>query len=558
MTIRRIAAAWAIGCAVASTLWCVTAASRLGVTFDEPVYVTAGLDRWRHGGTGGLMRLGTMPLAVDVVTLPIRIAERWRGEPYRLASDGRGRVADARDLGEVLPIARAGTLAFWWLLLLSAWRLAARAAGAVAAAVAVTWVAAEPSLLAHASLATTDIAATALLLAFAGSLPETDHAWRTRWVGPSLWFALAILAKASAIVFAPVIAIAFAIAGGGRSGPRTRGEWTAVVRSLLRMGALALAIVFVYCGSDWRTEPSFVEWSRSLSPGPLASTSTAIAERLPIFSNAGEGLAQQIKHNVRGHGTFVLGQAYPRAVWFYFPVVLVLKTSAAMQTGLVAVALVAGRALLNRLAAAALMLIALSPAFRVQTGVRMVLPIVALLIVAVAAAAGAAFALPARRRAAAAVAVLITMGTLTTAVRAWPDGLVFVNELWGGSEPYRLVSDSNFDWGQGLPRLRRALASEERPVLLWYWGSDPAALTGPWQLLDVRRVTTADDAAIRAAFAGRTVVVSTTLMFGSVLVDRVPVDVEDRAALERAIAIRRVLEEQGVSERIGTYLVYRL
>jgi hypothetical protein len=60
---------------------------------------------------------------------------------------------------------------------------------------------------------------------------------------------------------------------------------------------------------------------------------------------------------------------------------------------------------------------------------------------------------------------------------AWPDLLAYVNELGGGRrEGYRLLSDSNLDWGQGLPRL--AAWMRERGVVrvqLAYFGTaDPA------------------------------------------------------------------------------------
>ena len=50
-----------------------------------------------------------------------------------------------------------------------------------------------------------------------------------------------------------------------------------------------------------------------------------IAEHLRIFTNAGQGLVKQIQHNIRGHSVFLLGEARPRAFWYYFPVALSIK-----------------------------------------------------------------------------------------------------------------------------------------------------------------------------------------------------------------------------------------
>src|SRR5437016_1651421 len=73
---------WLLAWGLGSSLWCVTADQQLSATFDEPVYVNKGLERWRSGSTAGLMRMGTMPLPVDVQTLPLYLAECWHGAPW--------------------------------------------------------------------------------------------------------------------------------------------------------------------------------------------------------------------------------------------------------------------------------------------------------------------------------------------------------------------------------------------------------------------------------------------------------------------------------------------
>ena len=56
----------------------------------------------------------------------------------------------------------------------------------------------------------------------------------------------------------------------------------------------------------------------------------------------------------------------------------------------------------------------------------------------------------------------------------WPDALRFTNELAGGSvNGYRSVSDSNYDWGQGLPELAEWQQRQVKPVAVWYFGTDP-------------------------------------------------------------------------------------
>src|SRR5207249_1340011 len=97
-------------CGGLSALWCLGAARQLGATHDEPIYLERGLEGWRSFSHGGLLSLGTMPLPTDVQTLPLYLAERWRGQPFDLAVDQE----------MLLPWMRAGTLIFWAVLLLHA------------------------------------------------------------------------------------------------------------------------------------------------------------------------------------------------------------------------------------------------------------------------------------------------------------------------------------------------------------------------------------------------------------------------------------------------------
>src|SRR5260370_23642135 len=116
---RLFAVCWVAAWALLSSAWCVTTARRIGATFDEPTYVTEGLLRWRTGSTAGLMKLGTMPLPVDVQTLPLYLWETWRGTPFDPVAE----------LHTMLPVARAATLLFWWMLLGYAWLIACSLGG---------------------------------------------------------------------------------------------------------------------------------------------------------------------------------------------------------------------------------------------------------------------------------------------------------------------------------------------------------------------------------------------------------------------------------------------
>jgi hypothetical protein len=577
--------AWFLVCALASSSWCVSAASQLSATFDEPLYLARGLERWRTGSHSGLIRLGTMPLPVDVDTLPVYLWECWRGV----------RFDPAADLDRILPLARLGTLLFWWGLLFYGWLAARRLTGPWGGRLAVAWLACEPNLLAHASLATTDIAISACLLALAYHFAAgREGDWRRRVALPGLCFGAALLAKASGLVFGPLLMAVveldrlarngqlqalfapqpatgvrrgswFDSAGNALRGvPRTRkwrrfalpgtprrafptefdanvyirppttfGRRVATLldgaravslpfrRDLVQVAAIGFAVMFVFCGCDWRPEPSFVAWAQKLPAGGFHDAMLWIAEHLRIFSNGAEGLVRQIKHNMKGHhGAYLLGEVHPRAVWYYFPLALSIKLGLPLLFAPLALVARRRREALNWACLAALALLVFSLTCRVQIGIRLVLPLIAMLVVGLSAAIAEATA-QARslggRRWLACGAALAVAWTAFSACQVWPHGLCYTNELWGGvSQGYLCLSDSNYDWGQGVKELARWRREQGLPKLdVWYFGTDPAANEAPLRNLPLHVLPLNRPQDVLAYVQGDYVAVGATLLYGT-------------------------------------------
>jgi hypothetical protein len=285
--------------------------------------------------------------------------------------------------------------------------------------------------------------------------------------------------------------------------------------------AIGFALVFIYCGCDWRPEPSFVDWAHCLPDSPAARSMVWLSEHLTIFSNAGEGLVRQIKHNMKGHhGVYLLGTNYPRAVWYYFPLALCIKLTMPLLLVLPALAFWRRRGFINWAMLSAAALLVFSFNCRVQIGIRLVLPLVVMLIVGVAAslvrAASASKTGWPRRF----VAIGVVAGVAWTAVASawiWPNGLCYVNEFWGGPQRgYLCLSDSNYDWGQGVRELaqwRRDKGLERLDV--WYFGSDPAVNRPPLRHLPLHTLPLARPEDVPAFARSRYIAVGTTLLFGT-------------------------------------------
>ena len=551
---RLLDYAWLLFWIVASSIWCVSASARLSATFDEPTYITYGLESWRTGSYKRLIDLGTMPLPSRVQTLPLYLWERDRGEPFDTA----------RDLERVLPVARLGTLPFWWLLLVYGCLTVRQMAGVWGGRLAVSFLACEPNLLAHASLATTDVALSACLLALLYHFRMGRAGpWRRRVLTPAIWFALAVLSKASGFVFGIIgmtmIELEYRLTAMSATTEERRPLRVAVKglfqkpfrRDLRQVVSLGLLAVFCFCGSEWECSPSFVEWGRQLPEGPARSAIVWCAEHLCIFSNAGVALIRQVRHNVQGHGVFLLDQIEKRAIWYYFPLALSIKCPLPLLALPLLLAVVCRRALRNWACLTALALLAFTLVCRVQTGIRLVLPLVMIAVVGLTAALAVAsqqLRWDRRRMLLAVCGALSGVWLLWSSLSVWPHGLCYTNELWGGTENgYRCLSDSNYDWGQGLKELVRWQESHrERDLNVMYYGTDTSLSRLPMRPLTIGALNLGSDKLPESA-RGHALAVGVSIVYGSVG-DIFP----DLKAMAQAL--------RGIQpvDRTATFFIYRL
>ncbi|MFL5327728.1 MAG: ArnT family glycosyltransferase [Gemmataceae bacterium] len=551
---KRFDMVWILAFGLASSIWCVTAARTIGATFDEPTYLENGMHFWRTGSHRTLMKLGTMPLPVDLQTLPLAIAERIRGTNWDLDTD----------FHTLLPRMRHGNLLFWWLLLISAFRIGRDVAGSWGGRLAVAALACEPNMLAHAALATTDIAITATVLTFALYYHRgRDQAWSRRVGLPGIWYGVALLSKASALAFVPLVMVGIELArfiqqwsdesnrlpeltgftpSIGHSGRGYLRKW---VLECGIIGIIGLAVAVLGVGSDFQPDESFIRWAQSLPEGRNHTFWVWTAEHLRIFGNGIEGLVMQIKHNFRGHGQYLLGESSEKPFWYYFPVVFSIKLTVPVLFGVLILFFRPTWLKDNWPMACAAILLAFSMTCRVQIGIRLQLLAVAFVIVALAAGIAQSLThVQLRRPLTAASAIGIAWMGVSSAL-AWPNGLCYVNELWGGAqEGYRLVSDGNYDWGQGLPELAKWQRSRNISDLdVWYYGRDPEIKRMPVRDLPLHCVTLRQPDDMATYCWGRHLAVGTTLRYG------LPLNDAHRHALE-------FLRRREPVAQTSTFLIY--
>jgi hypothetical protein len=178
------------------------------------------------------------------------------------------------------------------------------------------------------------------------------------------------------------------------------------------------------------------------------------------------------------------------------------------------------RALLNWALVTAAALLVFSLNCHVQIGIRLVLPLCALLAIGLAAAVVQAVRDVGpgwRRRMLQSSAAVGVLWTGLAAATIWPNWLCYVNEFWGGTDRgYLCLSDSNYDWGQGVPELARWRATHPGlPLDVWYFGTDPLLERLPVRNLPLHALPIERPRDVLAEVRGHYLAASTTLLYGS-------------------------------------------
>jgi 4-amino-4-deoxy-L-arabinose transferase-like glycosyltransferase len=213
--------------------------------------------------------------------------------------------------------------------------------------------------------------------------------------------------------------------------------------------------------------------------------------------------------------TFILGQSYPHGVWFYFPVVFAFKSPLAFLLLLPVSLLIALRrqwrirgsvsAIPSQFAVhwrvlwvGLLLFTAASMLSQLDISIRHFTVPLVLLLLLLAPVPGMLGELrgPARSglSVGGAVVVVLAASCLVTAVRAYPYYFPFINSLSLGHPAYELVNDSNVDWNQSLPELKRFVEEHrlQRIAVDEYGFSDPTVFVPQAHVWNCQTPTPAD------------------------------------------------------------------
>jgi 4-amino-4-deoxy-L-arabinose transferase-like glycosyltransferase len=463
---------------------------RLSPTFDEQNHVTRGIAVLRTGDYRLIYH--HPPLANLLEGLPVA----WRGgtsftmrpewgNPQDIWPAARETIWTRSTNGvAIIQWARVPVLLFLLLLGLVAFLWARELFGPWAGVLALALVALDPNILAHSGLATTDLPATATIaLALYLLRRYLLQPRRGRLLAAGVAIGLALATKFSGLILLPLAGIFLLIALFTESDP----WWPRFWRAAGRFGALFFIAGLVV----WGTYGFNVEPLGSKAGQPLSANASAL-DRVPIPALQYLRGMKAVASEAEGHRAYLFGQADDtgKGWWYYFPVAIATKTplpellAILGMLGLLALprarsALgLPGRELPFLLVPVGLYFIAALGIFGISLnlGVRHILPMYPLLLVL----AGGWAVFAARCR----VTRLVLLGAgllqLLSVLHAFPDYLSYFNEAAGGPHNgYRILVDSNYDWGQDIGAL--AKWQHEHGIAemgFSYFGTTPPAAVG--------------------------------------------------------------------------------
>ena len=446
-------------------------------TSDEPAHVDSGMEVLQFGSYS--YELQHPPLA----RIAVALGPYWAGlrEKSHRDVETEGFMTVFQDGNEILysgdrywrslTLARLGVLPFFVLLCVVTYAWARDWFSPNAGLWAVVLLISTPPILGHAGLATLDLACaatvTTALYAFVRWL-ERPGMSRAVWLGAAI--AMACLVKFSSI---PFMGACFLV---GVLWRRPRVKEVAVVAGT--------ALVFLWAGYGftvgalgplWGAHPK-IESLLNEHPALRPVWDAAMATQLP-FPKLLLGMRDVVRHNGLGHGSYLLGEYRLTGWWYFFPVVVAVKT----PIGLLLLALLGlfGLSTWQQRVTALFPLAILGVCLpsQIDLGVRHILSVYPLLAIL-----GGGFV---ARRGFTLVPMALVVFAGADSLLARPDYIAYFNQF-AGSHPERILAESDLDWGQDLDRLARRLREvDAKEVSLKYFGSallEKAGLPTYWDL----------------------------------------------------------------------------
>jgi len=366
-----------------------------------------------------------------------------------------------------------------------------------------------PSILAHGHLINTDLGLTLFIFAavyFWTRFLESASR-RTTWlyfILSGLFVGLALSSKFTAVFILPILFILGLLKIFIFNGLK---NWLKMIGGFLGVIIFGFIIVWASYGFSIKVPPPPIDslsaninlWTSFHVPGSFDKLFEKIR---PIMFPADfyKGLFLVSRHGLGGHGSFLLGQTSNTGWWYYFPVAIFYKTPIPLFIFLI-LSIVFWRKLKAKesfdeltLVLTPVIFLLLSMVSKADLGVRHILPIFPFLAVLASRSINlidfksilriiTAYTLKIQsvhqlvKLFSISGFLLLILWYLYSSVASYPNYLAYFNELAGGPNGgYKILVDSNLDWGQDIFRIKKYLNEHQISdgYILYPWNGDQA------------------------------------------------------------------------------------
>ncbi len=422
-------------------------------TVDEPGHIACGME-WLERGTYNFEPQHPPLSRVAAALGPYLSGNRLQGTPktedhpdylWSLWAEGAKVLYEGHRYDKTLAVSRLGILPFFWVACLAVYWWGSRYFSRAVGVIAVFGFSFMPSVLAHAGFSTTDMALTAfLVLAFVAGLvwveqPTLRHA---AWFGIAA--GLMVISKFSCLAFFPVVAALVLLWYLAMRRPVTAVLLKQARERVPSLGlAIVIAMIVIWAGYRFSFGP--------VSPGGIAVPAPELFR----------GIQDVQSHVDRGHLSYLLGETRTTGFWDFYFISIFFKT----PIGYLAL-LAVGLTLIFRkypparnlwmpfLFCVGILLVGMTSTINI--GIRHVLPVYAGFSLIVAVAVVRLLESGQEKK-----WIWVALGVLTlwfavSSVLGQPDNVAYFNEF-AGTEPEKILVDSDLDWAQDMKRLSARL-----------------------------------------------------------------------------------------------------
>ena len=343
--------------------------------------------------------------------------------------------------------------------------------GPAAAFIALILLTFDPNFLAHGAFVTTDVGLSCFMFLSVYMFyrfVKAPSALRLIATGTAVGLVLAV--KHTGLLVLPILfllalcEIVISIFETDRQDIRRHA--LQVFGSLVLITLIGVAVLWAFYGFRYTARPNGL----AINP-PLTEYVVGLKryEAWPVSTMARWHLLPEsylyglvdVKLTANFYTSYLLGKIYSHGVWFYFPVVFLIKSTIGVLALLLLTAGVVAMRQLRRpreiffLLIPTIFYLLVALAVGMNIGVRHILIVYVFLYALIG---GAAWTLLQKNRKWIYVVGVLLLFHAASSVSAFPNYIPYGNEFWGGpSHTYKYLTDSNSDWGQQLKSIKRYL-----------------------------------------------------------------------------------------------------